>query len=511
MMRDRITDGVSLLARDGAFLCHIDENEYERLHALFTDTAIPDSGTIVWDKKNPMLGRKGIATQHEYILWRTWSETSVFIRPANFRAILAKAEALVRQYGGVNEQVRREFRAWVEHRKDLSGGERAYKFIDDSGRVFQSVGMGAPEPRTDPKFHIPLLHPVTNKPCPAPSNGWSRAPETLQQLIRDNEIIFGKDETTQPRRKVFLTADSRRQVSSVIRDSGRGKGDVDKLGFDFPYCHPVSLYEELLAAATPRSADLVLDHFAGSGTTGHAVINLNREDGGQRKFILVEMGEYFDTVLLPRIKKVTFSPEWKDGKPQRAATPEEAERSPRIVKYVRLESYEDTLDSIAFDDADGQLRLEERFDDYLLKYMLHWETKGSATLLNVSKLTSPFTYRLRVHVNGDKRERKIDLPETFNYLLGLNVRTRRTYDDNGRRYLVYQGGTRERPGHNVAVIWRATDGWSAEDFLRDRQFVSEQQMTEDGDTVYVNGDSCIPDVKAIEPMFKARMFAAVNT
>ena len=142
MMRDRITDGVSLLARDGAFLCHIDENEYERLHALFTDTAIPDSGTIVWDKKNPMLGRKGIATQHEYVLWRTWSETSVFIRPANFRAILAKAEALVRQYGGVNEQVRREFRAWVEHRKDLSGGERAYKFIDDSGRVFPERGDG---------------------------------------------------------------------------------------------------------------------------------------------------------------------------------------------------------------------------------------------------------------------------------------------------------------------------------------------------------------------------------
>ena len=256
---------------------------------------------------------------------------------------------------------------------------------------------------------------------------------------------------------------------------------------------------------------LTLDYFAGSGTTGHAVINLNREDGGQRKFILVEMGEYFDTVLLPRIKKVTFSPEWKDGKPRRVATPEEAERSPRIVKYVRLESYEDALDSIEFDDADGQLRLEERFDDYLLKYMLHWETKGSATLLNVSKLTSPFTYRLRVHVNGDKRERKIDLPETFNYLLGLNVRTRQTHDDSGRRYLVYRGEAREHPGYTVAVIWREADGWSRQDFERDRQFVIEQQLTEGVDTVYVNGDSCIPDAKAIEPMFKARMFAAVNT
>ena len=142
--------------------------------------------------------------------------------------------------------------------------------------------------------------------------------------------------------------------------------------------------------------------------------------------------------------------------------------------------------------------------------MLDWETKDSATLLNVSKLTSPFTYRLRVHVNGAKRERTVDLPETFNYLLGLNVRTRRTYDNGGRRYVVYRGEIRERPGHNVAVIWRATDGWSEQDFRRDRQFVIEQQMIEDGDTVYVNGDSCIPDAKAIEPMFKARMFANMD-
>ena len=78
----------------------------------------------------------------------------------------------------------------------------------------------------------------------------------------------------------------------------------------------------------------------------HAVINLNRMDDGNRRFILVEMAYYFDTVLLPRVKKVTFSPEWKNGRPGRLATREEAERSPRIVKVVRLESYEDTLNNL---------------------------------------------------------------------------------------------------------------------------------------------------------------------
>ena len=261
-----------------------------------------------------------------------------------------------------------------------------------------------------------------------------------------------------------------------------------------------------------REMCVILDYFAGSGTTGHAVVSLNREDGGQRKFILVEMGEYFDTVLMPRIKKVTFSPEWKDGKPKRDAKPEEAERSPRIVKYIRLESYEDALNSIAFDDNTAQLKLlEEAFgDDYLLKYMLKWETKRSATLLNVEKLSQPFRYRLRVHTNGEIRERTIDLPETFNYLLGLKVQTRQVYADGDRRYLVYRGETRETPRQEVAVVWRETDGWAQADFERDRQFVTEQGLAEGAAVVYVNGDSCIANAKAVEPLFKARMFAGVD-
>ena len=60
--------------------------------------------------------------------------------------------------------------------------------------------------------------------------------------------------------------------------------------------------------------DLILDFFAGSGTTAHAVMNLNRADGGSRKYILVEMGEHFNTVILPRVKKIAFSDKWKDGK-----------------------------------------------------------------------------------------------------------------------------------------------------------------------------------------------------
>ena len=222
------------------------------------------------------------------------------------------------------------------------------------------------------------------------------------------------------------------------------------------------------------------------------------------------MGEYFDTVLLPRMKKVAFSPEWKNGKPQREATAEEAERSPRIVKYLRLESYEDALDSIRFDREHGQLSLPDAGDEYLLNYMLGWETRDSETLLNPVLLTRPFSYRLRVHVNGERQERKVDLAETFNYLLGLKAGKRETYDDQGRRYLVFRGETRANPGRTVVVLWRDTEGWTEADFARDRDFVAQRGIVGDAATVYVNGDSCIPGARSIEPMFKARMFARVN-
>lgn len=260
--------------------------------------------------------------------------------------------------------------------------------------------------------------------------------------------------------------------------------------------------------AVSESDSEILDYFAGSGTTGHAVINLNREDGGRRKFILVEMAHYFDTVLLPRIKKVTFTPEWEDGKPKRMATAEEAARSPRIVKVIRLESYEDALNNLTFDEEGGAKALELFKDDYLLHYMLKWETRKSETFLDVEKLQTPFSYKLRLYRDGETREHPVDLPETFNYLIGLDVETRNAYDDNGRRYLVFRGTIRN--GRKVAVIWREIKDWTLDDYERDRKFVTEHSLADGADEIFVNGDSLIPGARSLDPLFKERMFAGVD-
>ena len=493
MMENRIVTGVPLLDFDGSFLCHVDENEYERLHLLFERLAIPNAGTMVWDKRNPMTAGRGVATQHEYVIWRSPTEKPINLRNTNVQMMLNKADELIRLHGGVTDEAVQAYADWVRKHPELSGGEKAYRFLDEEGHIYQSVSLRAPEPRTDPKFFRPLLHPVTGKPCAVPPNGFSRTPETLQNMIECGEIIFGPDEKTQPRQKRVLTLESNRQIGSVIQDAKRGKSDLDALGLEnFPYCHSVSFYADLLGAATSESADMVLDYFAGSGTTGHAVINLNREDGGRRTFMLVEMGKYFDTILLPRIKKVTFAPEWKDGKPKRMATQEEAERSPRIVKYLRLESYEDALNNIEFDDASGQRALQ--FEDYLLKYMLRWETRSSETLLNVEKLARPFSYKLTITRGDETDERVVDIPETFNYLLGLHVATRQVVCDDDRRYLAYRGRIDHR---EIAVIWRKTEGWQKADLERDKKFVAEQKLAAAADEVFVNGELACEEVLSV--------------
>ena len=159
----------------------------------------------------------------------------------------------------------------------------------------------------------------------------------------------------------------------------------------------------------------------------------NRRDGSSRSFILIEVGDYFDDVLVPRVKKVIFSPEWENGKPKRQATSEEYERSPRIIKVVHLESYEDTLNNLEISRTDKQQLLldtkraqgaDSLKEQYLLRYMLNVETRGSQSLLNIQAFTDPTASKMKVKRPGtdESRAMNVDLLETFNWLIGLTVK-----------------------------------------------------------------------------------------
>jgi len=268
-MENRISISLKLMDSQASFLCHIDENEYERLHAIFQSLNEPNLSTVIWDKKNPMMGGAGIALQHEYIIWCSRHQGYFETKGENAKEILAKAKALIEHYGSVTKECQNEFARWIKEHKQLTGGERAYQHLETDGRVYRLVAMTWPNPNQAPEqFFIPLIHPVTGKPCPVPNRGWSRTPLKMQELLDKKEIVFGIDETTQPQRKIYLTKHSKRPISSVIYNGKKGKSEIERMGLDFSYCHPVSLYEEIINSTMLTATGYVLDFFAGSGTTG---------------------------------------------------------------------------------------------------------------------------------------------------------------------------------------------------------------------------------------------------
>jgi len=290
-------------------------------------------------------------------------------------------------------------------------------------------------------------------------------------------------------------AGSNKEASTELKNFGNGFES-----FSSP--KPTKLLKQLTHLLSNGKA-YSLDFFAGSGTTGHAVINLNREDDGDRKYILGGMGEYFDTVLKPRIQKVIYSKEWKNGKP----TSRDSGVS-HTFKYMTLESYEDTLNNLSLKRTDVEDDLIESNpalrEEYMLSYMLDFETKGSPSLLNLDAFENPFSYQLNITRDDETRAENVDLVETFNYLLGLTVC--RTYVSDG--FCVVEGTS--PAGERVLVIWRNTKEKSNDDL---DTFFEEQSYAGVGfNRVYANGDNSLTiraadsKVHLIEEEFRRLMF-----
>jgi len=273
--------------------------------------------------------------------------------------------------------------------------------------------------------------------------------------------------------------------------SSKGTNLLNKLLPNNPFDYPKSIHtveDNILLGS--NSDGLILDFFAGSGTTGHAVINLNRADGdnGKRKYILVEMGTYFNTVTKPRIQKVIYSEDWNNGKPV------SRKGSSHCFKYMRLEQYEDTLNNLMVSQnvlgADGDF-----YNGFLLGYMLDLDTRDS--LFNLKWFENPFDMKLRITRNNETIEERVDLVETFNYLIGLYV-NQISYPKPG--ICTVEGRTRQ--GKKSLVIWRDCNKINNEqlnDFFRRSAYsVCDNEF----DCIYVNGDNNLENLRADEDTWK---------
>ena len=296
-----------------------------------------------------------------------------------------------------------------------------------------------------------------------------------------------------------------------------GTGIVKSMFRDYdPFSYPKSIFavmDCLLVMGGEDTNSTILDYFAGSGTTGHAVMNLNRDDGGQRKFILVEMGAYFDTVLTRRLKKAVYSTDWKEGKPQTRNT-----GISHIFKIVRLESYEDTLNNLRLARTEEQKAAlgkatDEQRDAYLLGYFLDVESEGSASLLDVARFRDPFGYKLDIATSsaGETKETNVDLMETFNWLLGLKVK----HIDHQRGFLSVTG--ERRAGGRCLILWRTLgDDEKADNaaLVKYLEKITVSPADTEYDFIYVNGPHTLTDphnkMHLIEETFHRLMFDTTN-
>ena len=282
--------------------------------------------------------------------------------------------------------------------------------------------------------------------------------------------------------------------------SDRGIKDLRRQVSDTDFTSPKSpAFIRDIVLHSCSDEEVVLDPFAGSGTTAEGVFLANEADGGTRTCVLIDSGDHFVATLSPRII----------GAAKRAA----ARSGPQMVKSLFLESYDDTLENITLTAPDDAMSLLQGTDalreDYTLRYMLNLEAEGS--LLNLERFRKPWDYTIKVRREGVVQESPVDLVETFNYLIGLRVKR---YDTYGQDALLFVLGT-EPDGRRVIVVWRDCDLWPNERLEEKCRQAFESFRPDEFDLVYVNGDNHLPIIKTgeeawkvnlIEETFHARMF-----
>ncbi len=480
MMENRLCLSLALTAGVPHVIA-IDENEQESL-GLLLQRLFPDHEiTCVGIVHNPRgIQGKGFSYTHEY---------AYFVR--NPRDELAKRL--------LGEDKSKPLMKTGSVSTRWEGKSMFYPILVKSGKVFD-VG-DVPSDDFHPKGSQVVRKDGVTELWPIDSDGgerkWRYKGASLRKILDKVELRTGRESKMVP--YLRKDAESYRTIWTDPRYNAAEYGStllkhiLGEEQFSFP--KSIHTTSDCIRALGVDESCLILDYFGGSGTTAHAVIEMNRTDeDSRRQYFLCEMEEYFFTVLRPRIERVIYSKDWKDGKPV------SRQGSSHAFKYMRLESYEDALDNITFQSADEQAMLQ--LEDYVLSYMLDFETKESETLLNVAKLDAPFDYKLRRH--GQDEPLPVDLPETFNYLIGLHVKSRQVYDNKGTRYLVYRG---RAEGRETVILWRTITGWGKKEFEADREFVKQHDLTKGAEDIFVNTDSFIPDARSLDPVFKRLMFS----
>lgn len=541
LMENRIKVSWPLLSEDFVYYIAIDDYEMVPLCEMI-DTHLPFRREMIVINHHPQGGKAvTLANTHEYMLAMVGKDSD--------RTLVGRV---------INEDIeeRPYKRSGTAESNFRYGRPNSFYAILVDPLTFAVVGVEEP-PEKDLKDYpientsdgLKRIYPIGKGKT---ERVWRNAYETCKKLVEAGKLKCSSNFT------IYQLIEHGEKKTALFSNWTDKKYNAGTYGANLlndiigpnPFGYPKSIFtvEDAIFTHSDLDGSLILDFFGGSGTTGHAVINLNKQDDLCRRFILVEMGNHFDTVLKPRILKVTYSSNWKNGKPTSRDT-----GISQCLKYIRLESYEDTLNNLEFDNnpdrgraIEGNPSLKE---DYMLHYLLNVETRGSQSLLNIDAFTDPTAYTLKIKKPGsdEQVEKQIDLIETFNYLIGLrleNMAAPQTFtasfirkadpelpedqhtkllvdgkiqlDDDGKWWFRKVEGwvpaDRMNPNNGikerVLIVWRKLTGNLEEDNLMlDEWFEKYRISTRDFeyDTIYVNGSNNLPNLRKDDENWKVRL------
>lgn len=511
LMHNRIELAKELMADNSMMAVAIDDAEVAVLMKMLDTMFAKNAGTAVV-RSNPQSRKaKGkFSPQHEYCLFYSKREET---NPHS----IGYTESKLKRYPLEDEKGHYSWMNFIRAGNDDLRTDRSQMFypiavsFSDEIRILDMEWDDETEEYKlleSPREDEVLVYPIKEENGNLIEKRWQRGYDRVKKEIPlgeyrirrvNNEIIIDfktrMDEDAMP-----TTWWDKKEYASANYAPREQKQIFGKKVFE--YAKAVSLVKDAICASGADEEDaFVLDFFAGSATTAHAVIDLNRIDGN-RKYCLVEMGEYFKKATLPRVKKIIYAPQWSKKKPK---TRENSVS--QIVKYMSLESYEDALSNITLTRVDKMVDLFG--EKYLINYMLDIETRDS--LLNLDAFNHPFDYQMKITRKNETLWHRVDVIETFNYLLGIKVENQSPIsyfraqpaaqpayegavdiiEDAGSDYGFMSVKGKLQDGSSAIIVWRTvTDDVILSNAALDAYFTSQCKDWDlrNIDSIYVNGD-----------------------
>lgn len=308
-IKNRIEIAKDLLKNEGVIFVSIDDGEHAYLKVLCDEIFGRANylGVIIWETATDNNATQ-ISVEHEYVIayaknkdlqdiWQLKSEKAKYIQ--------VQYEKLKQQYKKDTDTIEKELRKWINGVKksneiDLSGVSH-YSYVDDKG-VFYPGNSANTRPGG---YTYDIKHPKTNKVCKKPENGYRWPADTFWAADKKGDVLWPADEKGIPKIKKRLDTATELLKGYFYEDNRKSTKELTKLMGEKVFDNPksINLLKKIIGFTTDNG-DIVLDFFAGSGSTAQALMELNNEDKKNRQFILCEQLDYIDDVTAKRIQKV---------------------------------------------------------------------------------------------------------------------------------------------------------------------------------------------------------------